>query len=122
MNYARHGLGFHALSAGLLSLGYFVHQVQIARHAARIRIFVDRLNEMLTASGSEPIPWNSPGLGLRFGWTLAGIIGVLCGAWWAIFATTAGALQRRYFLRTNLLLRRDLARLVNDPSINSKED
>jgi hypothetical protein len=122
MNFARHELGYHALTASLLSFGYFVHHIQIARHSARIKIFVDRLNDLLTASGSEPIPWNPPGLGLRIGWTLAGIIGVLCGAWWAIFATTAGAIQRRYFLRTNLLLRRDLARLVSTPGINSKED
>jgi hypothetical protein len=95
-----------------LFFAYGSHWLHIREHAANVNQLVRRINAILYRHGITPVGVIEPGTGLRPLWILAAIVGVLAGAWWAIPAAMAGALQRQYMRRTSLQIRSQLSQRV----------
>jgi hypothetical protein len=86
--------------------------LHIREHAANVNQLVRRINVILHHHELDPVSANDPGLGLRPLWIFAAIVGVMAGAWWAIPAALAGALQKQYMRRTSMRTRSELSQRV----------
>jgi hypothetical protein len=92
-----------------LGVAYFIHWLQVQFHAGDVRRFVARFSEIAQAEGVNRVKAESPGLGLRPLWLLAGGILFVWGAPWGIVAMLAGAAQRRYITWSSRNTRADVA-------------
>jgi len=96
-----------------LSLAYVSHWLHVRQHASNVNQFLRRVNLILSRQHLPPVPMYGLGIGLRPVWVVAGLIGVGCGAVWAIPAALAGAIHQRYCRRTSTRIRADLAMRVS---------
>ncbi|MGA2232336.1 MAG: zinc ribbon domain-containing protein [Tepidisphaeraceae bacterium] len=96
----------------LLAVGYFLHWLEVRRHAAMLRQFAKGFNEITAAEGITPVTGVGVGLGLRPIWLFAAAVGVWCGALWTIPLALAGAVHARYVRGTSRDIRSGLARRV----------
>jgi hypothetical protein len=103
---------FHLIWTICLCFAYGSHWLHIREHAANVNQLVRRINAILSRHGVMPVAVIGPGMGLRPLWIFAAIVGVLAGAWWAIPAAMAGALQRQYMRRVSLQIRSQLSQRV----------
>ena len=106
-----------------LGAAYLAHWCQVQLHAADVRRFVGRFNEVARAEGVSAARVEPLGTTLRPLWVAAGVLMFFLGAPWGVVAMLAGAAQRRYItwssrstraevaqrLRTMLLRRRPAA-------------
>jgi hypothetical protein len=92
-----------------LGIAYFLHWMQVQLHAADVRRFVARFSEIAQAEGVNRVKADSPGLGLRPLWLVAGGILFVWGAPWGLVAMLAGAAQRRYITWSSRNTRADVA-------------
>jgi hypothetical protein len=92
-----------------LGVAYFIHWLQVQFHAGDVKRFVARFSEIAQAEGVNRVKAESPGLGLRPLWLLAGGILFVWGAPWGIVAMLAGAAQRRYITWSSRNTRADVA-------------
>lgn len=96
-----------------LSVAYFSHWLHVHQHVSEVNRFLRQLNPILQRQHLPPMAMYGVGIGLRPFWLLAGFGGMAFGAWWAIPAALAGAVQQRYCLRTSNRIRSGLAVRVN---------
>lgn len=95
----------------VLSAGYVCHLAQVWLHAADMRRFVARLNDLARREGLEAAPLPTGGFGAgAIPWLVAGVALAMLGVVWAFPLALAGALQRRYAQRTSAEARTALAR------------
>jgi hypothetical protein len=92
-----------------LSAGYLSHWLHVRHHASTVNQMLRRLNPILRRQHLPPVAMFSTGIGLRFFWIVAGLIGLSMGAVWAIPAAFAGAVHQRYVRRTSTRIRGELA-------------
>jgi hypothetical protein len=103
---------FYMIWTVCLCVAYGSLWLHIREQAARVRHLVGRINVILRRHDVDPVTAADPGLGLRPMWICAAVIGVMAGAWWAIPAALAGALQKQYIRRTSLRTRSELSQRV----------
>ena len=70
------------------------------------------MNLIFARQHVPPVGLLGPGIGLRPLWILAALVGVSCGAWWAIPAALAGAVHQRYIERSSTRIRGELSQRV----------
>jgi hypothetical protein len=102
-------LQLYKLWTACLSIAYFSHWLHVQLHAADVNRVVRRLNLIFARQQVAPVNVAVIGIGLRPLWILAGVAGVVCGAWWAVPAALAGAVHQRYIQRTSARMRGQLA-------------
>jgi hypothetical protein len=103
---------FYGLWTLCLSIAYASHWLHIQQHANDVHRLIRRMNVIFARQNIPPVGLYSPGIGFRPLWILAAIFGVICGAWWAIPASLAGAVHQRYIERTSTRIRAELAQRV----------
>lgn len=109
----RFSLGnFYTIWTVCLCVAYGSLWLHIREQAAHVRHLVGRINVILRRHEIDPVYAGDPGLGLRPLWVLSAAIGVMAGAWWAIPAALAGALQMQYVRRTSMRTRWELSQRV----------
>ena len=99
----------HTAWVACLSIAFASHWLHIQLHVSQVNALLRRLNPILQRQHLPPMAQYGVGLGLRPFWLLAGLIGAVFGAWWAIPAALAGAVQQRYCRRTGDRIRSELA-------------
>jgi hypothetical protein len=92
-----------------LAIAYAFHWLHIRQHAQDVAKLLARINALLVRENVAPVEMRGVGIGINPLWLLAGALGVACGAYWAIPAALAGAVQQRYVCRTGPQIRGDLA-------------
>ncbi len=92
-----------------LCIAYASHWLHVHQHLSEVNAFLRNLNPILMRQKLPPMQGYVLGLGLSPLWMIAGLIGLACGAWWAIPAALAGAVHQRYCKRTSTRLRGELA-------------
>jgi hypothetical protein len=96
-----------------LSVGFFLHWLNVRAHMRRVNELLSGINVILAKQQLPPLPSYGVGIGFRPNWMIAGLIGLMFGAVWAIPAAFAGAIHQRYVRRTSTRIRAELALRVS---------
>jgi hypothetical protein len=96
-----------------LCVAYLFHWFHVRSYISNVNQMLRRLNPILIRQQLPPVPMYEVGIGLRPGWWIAGLVGLACGAVWAIPAAIAGGVHQRYCRRVSTRIRGELALRVN---------
>jgi hypothetical protein len=93
----RTSLDFKLFNTWSMTLGaaYVFHWLQVQRHAATLKQFIQRFNAIAASEGLTPVQARMPGYGIHPLWLVAGLAMASLGILWGLPMMLAGSAHRR---------------------------